>query len=85
LAYAVMQGVTVWGRRPDAEVTQLACLMAAVACFLNLQLKRAWDAWQAGRWQGGEISQRPGYTNHAFRLRNDHSCHRNTSSRNWTL
>ena len=49
------------------------------------QLKRAWDAWQAGRWQGGEISQRPGYTNHAFRLRNDHSCHRNTSSRNWTL
>jgi hypothetical protein len=36
---------------------------AAVACFLNLQLERAWDAWQAERYQGGEISQRPGYTN----------------------
>ena len=26
------------------------------------QLERAWDAWQAERYQRGEISQRPGYT-----------------------
>jgi hypothetical protein len=40
-----------------------------VACFLNPQVERAWDAWQAGRYQGGEISQRPGYTNNPFRPR----------------
>jgi hypothetical protein len=29
----------------------------------------AWDAWQAGRYQRGEISQRPGYTGNPFRPR----------------
>jgi hypothetical protein len=33
------------------------------------QLERAWDAWQAERYQRGEISQRPGYTDNPFRLR----------------
>ena len=43
--------------------------LAAVACFLNPQLERAWDAWQAERYQGGEISQRPGHTGNPFRPR----------------
>ena len=29
----------------------------------------AWDAWQAGRYQRGEISQRPGYAGNPFRPR----------------
>ena len=33
------------------------------------QLERAWDAWQAERYQRGEISQRPGYTDNPFRPR----------------
>jgi hypothetical protein len=33
------------------------------------QLERAWDAWQAGRYRRGEISQRPGYTGNPFRPR----------------
>jgi hypothetical protein len=33
------------------------------------QLERAWDAWQAERYQRGEISQRPGYTDNQFRPR----------------
>jgi hypothetical protein len=33
------------------------------------QLERAWDAWQAGRYQRGEISQRTGYTDDQFRPR----------------
>ena len=37
--------------------------------FLNPQLERAWDAWQAERYQRGEISQRPGYTGNPFRPR----------------
>jgi hypothetical protein len=40
---------------------------AAAACFLNPQLERARDAWQAERHQRGEISQRPGYTGNPFR------------------
>ena len=31
------------------------------------QLERAWDAWQAERYQRGEIDQRPGYTDNPFR------------------
>ena len=33
------------------------------------QLERAWDAWQAERYQRGQISQRPGYTDSPFRPR----------------
>ena len=32
-------------------------------------LERTWDAWQAGRYQRGEISPRPGYTGNPFRPR----------------
>ena len=42
---------------------------AAAACFLTPQLERARDAWQAERYQRGEISQRPGYSNNPFRPR----------------
>jgi hypothetical protein len=31
--------------------------------------ERSWDAWQAERYQRGEISQRPGYTDNPFRPR----------------
>ena len=40
-----------------------------IARFLDPQLERAWDAWQAERYQRGEISQRPGYTGNPFRPR----------------
>jgi len=33
------------------------------------QLERAWDAWQAERYQRGEISERPGCTGNSFRPR----------------
>jgi hypothetical protein len=32
-------------------------------------LERTWDAWQAGHYQRGEISPRPGYTGNPFRPR----------------
>ena len=35
----------------------------------TLQLERAWDAWQAERYQRGQTSQRPGYTDTPFRPR----------------
>jgi hypothetical protein len=41
------------------------------------QLERAWDARQTGRYQRGEISQRPGYTINPFRATlTTTSCHR---------
>jgi len=33
------------------------------------QLERAWDAWQAERYERGETGQRPGYTDNPFRPR----------------
>jgi hypothetical protein len=36
---------------------------------LTPQLERAWDAWQAERYQHGEIGQRPGYADNPFRPR----------------
>jgi hypothetical protein len=33
------------------------------------QRERVWDAWQAERYQRGEISQRPGYADNPFRPR----------------
>jgi hypothetical protein len=33
------------------------------------QLEPVWDAWQAERYQRGEIDQRPGYTGNPFRPR----------------
>jgi hypothetical protein len=37
------------------------------------QLERAWDAWQAERYQRGEISQRPAYTTTRSGHANDHT------------
>jgi hypothetical protein len=37
--------------------------------FSGPHLERTWDAWQAGRYQRGEISSRPGYTGNLFRPR----------------
>jgi hypothetical protein len=52
------------------------------------QLERAWDAWQAERYQRGEISQWPGYADNPFRPRQRPSalCHRAHQGRsgNWT-
>ena len=45
------------------------------------QLERAWDAWQAGRYRRGEISQWPGYSDNPFRP--SHRA-RQGSSGNWT-
>jgi folate-binding Fe-S cluster repair protein YgfZ len=43
--------------------------------FLNPQLEQARDAWRAERYQHGEISQRPGYTDNQFRpLRDRQDC-----------
>lgn len=53
---------------PDLEFRAFLHPTAA-ARFLNPQLERAWDAWQAERYQRGEISQRPGYTDNPFRPR----------------
>jgi len=45
------------------------CSRRRLPASSTLQLGRAWDAWQAERYQRGEISQRPGYTDNPFRPR----------------
>ena len=50
-----------WSSGPSAP--------AGAARFINPQLERAWDAWQAERYQRGETGQRPGYTDNPFRPR----------------
>jgi len=42
---------------------------AAAARFLDPATGAGLDAWQAGRYKRGEISQRPGYTGNPFRPR----------------
>ena len=54
-----------WGRRNTYRKSGGYGLPASS----TLQLERAWDAWQAGRYQRGEIDQRPGYTDNPFRPR----------------
>jgi hypothetical protein len=53
---------------PDLEFRAF-CARKGIARFIDPQLERAWDAWQAERYQRGEISQRPGYTGNQFRPR----------------
>jgi hypothetical protein len=43
--------------------------IAQAAASSTPQLERAWDAWQAERYQRGEISQRPDYADNPFRPR----------------
>ena len=51
-----------WSSGPSAPARRLPASSTP-------QLERAWDAWQAERYQRGEISQRPGYTDNPFRPR----------------
>ena len=53
---------------PDLEF-RASCASKALPASSTPQLERAWDAWQAERYQRGEISQRPGYTDNPFRGR----------------
>ena len=45
------------------------CARRGLPASSTLQLERAWDAWQAERYQRGETGQRPGYTGNPFRPR----------------
>jgi hypothetical protein len=45
------------------------CTRRRLSASSTPQLEQAWDAWQAERYQRGEISQRPGYTDNPFRPR----------------
>ena len=53
---------------PDLEFRAF-CTPGAGSASSTSQLERAWDAWQAERYQRGEIGQRPGYTDNPFRPR----------------
>jgi hypothetical protein len=53
---------------PDLEFRAF-CARRRLPASSTPQLERAWDAWQAERYQRGEISQRPGYTDNPFRPR----------------
>ena len=53
---------------PDLEF-RVFCTRRRLPASSAPQLERIWDAWQAERYQRGEISQRPGYTNNPFRPR----------------
>jgi len=69
---AVLPGPRAERRRrlagPDLEFRAF-CARRRLPASSTLQLERAWDAWQAGRYQRGEIDQRPGYTGNPFRPR----------------
>ena len=45
------------------------CARKGLPASSTLQLERAWDAWQAERYQRGETGQRPGYAGNPFRPR----------------
>ncbi len=53
---------------PDLEFRAF-CTRRGLPASPALQLERAWDAWQAERYQRGEIGQRPGYADNPFRSR----------------
>ena len=53
---------------PDLEFRAF-CTRRRLPASSAPQLERAWDAWQAERYQRGEISQRPGYTDNPLRPR----------------
>jgi hypothetical protein len=53
---------------PDLDFREF-CRRSKLPASSTPQLERGWDAWQAERYQRGEISQRPGYTDSPFRPR----------------
>ena len=69
---AVLPGPRAERRRrlaePDLEFRAF-CAHKGLPVSSTLQLERAWDAWQAGRYQRGETGQRPGYADNPFRPR----------------
>jgi hypothetical protein len=54
---------------PDLEFRAFCTTRRRLPASSAPQLARAWDAWQAERYQHGEISYRPGYTGNPFRPR----------------
>ena len=56
---------------PELQVRAF-CTRRRLTASSTPQRERAWDAWQAGRYQRGEISQRPGYTAARTGHANDH-------------
>ena len=62
---------------PDLEFRAF-CTRRRLPASSTAQLERAWDAWQAERYQRGEISQRPGCTDNPFRALTTTSCHSDT-------
>ena len=69
---AVLPGQRAERRRrlaePDLEFRAF-CTRRRLPASSTPQLERAWDAWQAERYQRGETGQRPGYTDNPFRPR----------------
>ena len=53
---------------PDLEFRAF-CARRRLPASSTPQLERAWDAWQAERYQRGEIDRRPGDTGNPFRPR----------------
>ncbi len=53
---------------PDLEFRAF-CARKGLPASSTPQLARAWDAWQAERYQRGGTGQRPGYTDNPFRPR----------------
>jgi hypothetical protein len=53
---------------PDLDFRE-SCRRSKLPASPTPQLERGWDAWQAERYQRGEISRRPGYTDNPFRPR----------------
>ena len=53
---------------PDLEFRAF-CTRRRLPASPAPQLERAWDAWQAERYQRGETGQRPGYADNPFRPR----------------
>jgi hypothetical protein len=53
---------------PDLDFREF-CRRSKLPLLRPRTLERTWDAWQAGRYQRGEISPRPGYTGNPLRPR----------------
>jgi hypothetical protein len=70
---------------PDLEFRAF-CTRRRLPASSTPQLERAWDAWQAERYQRGEISQGPAAPTTRSGHADDHPCHsaHQDCSGNWT-
>jgi hypothetical protein len=57
------------GQVPEPDLAFRASCTRRLPASSTTQLERAWDAWQAERYQRGEISQWSGCTDNPFRPR----------------